>query len=139
MRPVPGTGTLQCGNQWAAATWGCAMNDQIFDVFRNPSVSFLAPSRELSKLALEKLEQLAAMQFAALRDYTDLNIGQMKAATELSGPEDLQDYFAKQQEFMKTVGEKMLGDAQALAAIGKEFVEEAQKIAMKGVPGVGDE
>ena len=108
------------------------MSDKLLDAFTGQSAVLMGPSRELSKLTLNKLEQLASLQLASLREYTDLNLGQLKAAADISSPEDVKDYLAKQQEFLKTVGEKLAGDAQAMAMLSKEFAEEAQKIAMQG-------
>ena len=109
------------------------MNDQVFDTFKLESEKLLGPSRELNKLAVAKLEQLASLQLASMREYTDMNLRQLKAMTDIAGPEDLKDYLAKQQDFLKTVGEKLAGDAQAMATLGKEFTEEAQKIAFGGL------
>lgn len=108
------------------------MNEQMFSAFTTQSASLLTPSRELGKLAIAKLEQLVSLQLASMRDYAELNLGQIKAAADISSPEDLKDYIQKQTEFLKTVAEKMAGDAQAVAALGKEFTEEAQQIAMTG-------
>jgi phasin family protein len=113
------------------------MNPNILDSLQDQSTKLLTPSRELNKLFVAKLEQLTAMQFASLREYTDLNLSQLKAATEITTTEDLQSYFQKQQDFLKTLGEKLAADAQALVAISKEFSEEAQKIVLKGFAAVG--
>ena len=107
------------------------MNDQVFDSFKDQSEKLMGPARELNKLTVAKLEQLASLQLASLREYTDLNLGQLKAAAEITGPQDLQDYFSKHRDFLKTLGEKLAGDAQAMATLGKEFMEEAQKVASK--------
>ena len=112
------------------------MNSQIFDSLKDGPASVLGPSRELNKLFVAKLEQLASLQLASLREYTDLNLTRLRAASEISSPEDLQDYLGKQQDFLKTVGEKMAGDAHAIATLGKEFTEEAQKIVLGGVAGM---
>ena len=108
------------------------MNDKVLDTFKDQSAKLLAPSNELNKLAIAKFEQLASLQLASLREYTDLNFGQLKAAANIACADDLQAYLAKQQEFLKTVGEKLAADAQAMAALGKEFTAEAQKITFKG-------
>ena len=109
------------------------MSDDVIDTFKQESEKLLGPSRELNKLAVSKLEQLASLQLASLQEYTDLNLRQLKAMSEIAGPEDLQNYFTKQQDFLRTVGEKLAGDAQAMATLGKEFTEEAQKIAFGGL------
>ena len=115
------------------------MKDQIFGSFMGQSANLLGqsanllgPSRELNQLTLSKLEQLLSLQFASMREYTELNLGQLKSAAEITSPEDLKAYLGKQKDFMMTVSEKLAGDAQAMAAIGKEFAEEAQKIVMGG-------
>ena len=108
------------------------MNTQLFDAFSDQSTKLLDPPRELSKLTIEKFEQLVSLQFASLREYTDLNIGQLKAAADIAGPKDVEAYLTKQQDLLKTMGEKMAGDVHAMMALGKEFTEEAQKIAFGG-------
>ena len=111
------------------------MNEKIFDAFKDQSANLLGPLRDLNKLSIAKLEQLASLQLASLREYTDLHLGQLKAASEISSPEDLKAYLSRQQDFLKTLGEKLAGDAQAMAALGKEFTEEAGKVAFKGFSG----
>ena len=113
------------------------MNDQIMNSLKGQSEKMLAPSRELNKLAVSKLEKLAALQISSLREYTDMSLGQLKAATDVAGPEGLQDYFSMQRDFMKTVGEKLTSDAKAMAELGKEFTTEAQKIARENFAAVG--
>ena len=108
------------------------MSNQVFDSLKGQSAKLLDPSRELNKLAIAKLEQLTSMQFSSMRDYFDLNLAQLKAATNISSPEVLQAYLRQQQEYLRTVGEKLAADAQALATLGKEFTAEAKKIAIKG-------
>lgn len=108
------------------------MNDQVLDTFKGQSAKLLAPANELNKLAIAKFEQLASLQLASLREYSDLNFDQLKAASNIASAEDLKEYFGKQQDFLKTVGEKLAADAQAMAALGKEFTEEAKKITFKG-------
>ncbi len=109
------------------------MANQIFDAFKNQPANLFGPSRELNKLAVAKLEQLVRLQLASLREYSDLNLEQLKAATDINDAAGLKDYFAKQRDYLKTIGEKLVADAQAMAALGKEFTQEAQKLATKGV------
>jgi phasin family protein len=113
------------------------MKDQILDTFKDQSEKMFAPSREMNKLAVSKLEKLASLQFASLREYTEMNLARLKAATDINTPEALQEYFAQQRDFMKTVGEKLTSDAKAMTELGKEFTEEAQKIARDGFAAAG--
>jgi len=108
------------------------MTDQVFGSFKDQSAQLLGPPREFCKLTISKLEQLVSLQFASLREYTELSLGQLKAAADIAGPEDLKEYLGKQQEFLRTVAEKLTGDAQAMAALGREFTEEAKNIAVQG-------
>jgi phasin family protein len=123
---------LHCSNRAHPDYRGFAMNDQVLDTFKGQSAKLLAPSNEINKLAIAKFEQLASLQLASLREYSDLNFSQLKAASNIASAEDLKEYFGKQQDFLKTVGEKLAADAQAMAALGKEFTEEAKKITFKG-------
>lgn len=111
------------------------MNTQIMDSFKDQSEKLLAPSQALSKLMVGKLEQLISLQLASMGEYTELNIGQLKAAAEISNPEDLKEYIEKQRDYMKTVSEKMAGDAQAMVALVREFAQEAQQISLGSVSG----
>ena len=107
------------------------MDNKLLDSLKGQSAELLGPSRELNKLIISTLEQLTSTQLASLREYTELNLGQLKAAADISSPEDLKEYMEKQKDFLKTLGEKMAADAQALAMVGKEFLEEAQKISRR--------
>ena len=127
---------LQCSNVVTPNHRDFPMNEKVFDAFKGQSENLLGPLRELNKLSITKLEQLASLQLASLREYTDLNLSQLKAAADISSPDDLKTYLSKQQEFLKTVGEKLAGDAQAMAALGREFTEEAGKVAFKGFGGI---
>jgi phasin family protein len=109
------------------------MDDKLVESLKGQSAELLGPSRELNKLIISTLEQLTTTQLASLREYTELNLGQLKAAADISSTEDLKEFLNKQKDFLKTVGEKMAADAQALAAVGKEFLEEAQKISGRGL------
>lgn len=109
------------------------MSHQLSDTLKDQSAKLLGPSVELNKLVIAKLEQLTALQLGSLRDYAELNFGQLKAASNVAGPEELQAYLKQQQEFLRTVSEKLAADAQALAALGKEFAAEAKNIAFKGL------
>jgi len=109
------------------------MKEQILDTMKDQSEKMLAPSREMNKLAVAKLEKLAALQLASLREYTEMNLARLKAATDISSPETLQEYFTQQRDFMKTVGEKLTADAKAMTELGKEFSEEAQKVARDSI------
>lgn len=108
------------------------MDDKLLGSLQGKSAELLAPSRELNKLIISTLEQLTATQFASLREYTELNLGQLKAAAEIRSTEDIQEYVRKQQDYLKTLGEKLAADAQALSAVGKDFIEQAKKLSSKG-------
>jgi len=108
------------------------MNDKFAKTFVDQRARMLEPSHALAKLTMAKLEQLVSLQMASLSDYADLNFNQIKAVTGISGPEDMKTYVEKQQEYLKTVAEKMAGDAQAATAISKEFAEEAREILTTG-------
>lgn len=110
------------------------MDNKLFGSLQGQYGDLLGPSRELNKLVISTLEQLTATQLSSLREYTELNLGQLKAAADIASVEDLQEYMNKQKDFLKTLGEKLAADAQAMAMVGKEFIEQAQKISKTSLP-----
>ena len=90
--------------------------------------ALLEPAQKLSRLGVETLEKLARLQQASLQTYTGIGLEQMKAATEVTDPEAFRAHAAKQGEILQELANRMMADAQAIAAIGAEFGATAQQI-----------
>lgn len=105
------------------------MKYDLLDNLTKQQEAAVATLQKLNKLAVANVEKLAALQMGALREYSDLNLKQLKALVEVRNPQALQDYLANQGESLKTLSEKLVADSKAVAELGVDFNQEAQKIA----------
>lgn len=104
------------------------MNTEVFTTLTEQSEAVFAPIRKFNLLAVSKIEKLASLQLASLQDYSELGIAQLKAATEVTDIEGLQDYFRRQGDLLSAVREKYIADARALSELSGEFGVEAKKL-----------
>lgn len=104
------------------------MKYEIFDTMSKQQETLMATVQKLNQLAVAKVEKLTALQMNALRGYSDLSIQNLKELVEINNPQALQAYLGKQNESVKSVGEKLVADAKAVAEVGVEYSQEAQKI-----------
>lgn len=95
--------------------------------------SLTAPAKKLNALAVDNFEKLAQFQLENAKAYTDLSVEQLRAALDVNDAKSLQAFVSNQQKVAKTVGEKLTADAQTLAALGKQFATEVQKLAQENV------
>lgn len=109
------------------------MTNEIFEKFTAQVQTVLAPVQELNKLYIYNIEKLFEIQLNSARDYTEICLDQMRSASEIKDQQALEAFLSKQSETLKTIGEKVIADTQAVANIGSEFSSEAQKIAGKSV------
>lgn len=112
------------------------MNTNILSTMTEQSKNMMAVAQELNSLAVAEVEKLAALQLATLQNYSVLGINQLKGAAAVNDLDSLKVYLSKQPELLKSVGEKMVADAQALTKIGVEFGVEAQKVMQGGLVAV---
>ena len=102
-------------------------------IFANVSDVFVVPTVKTNKLAVDHLEKLIAFQMSALQSYVDIGVGQLKAAAEVSSPEDAQDFFKKQLEVSAKLRQKVLDDLKALTDLGNGFRDDYTKLAKENV------
>lgn len=108
-----------------------------FDNYKETTDKFLAPVKEINKLAIEQAEKLASLQLTSLKTYSDMSIARWKAALEVSDVDSLKGYLAEQNEAAKALGEQVVADAKAVAELGSVYTTEAQKIAKDGFSSLG--
>lgn len=77
--------------------------------------SVAAPVMRGNKLAVANLEKLVSFQLSATQSYVDLGIARMKAAAEISTPQEAQAFLKDQVETADSLRVKLLDDAKALA------------------------
>ena len=112
------------------------MTGKIFGLYREQTDRFLNPAREFNKLAVAQFEKLAQLQLGSLQEYTELGLAQIKSASAVREVSDVQDHLSRQNEILKSVGEKFAADARAMFDLSRNFGEEAQQIAREGVAAV---
>lgn len=112
------------------------MTDTILSLYKDQTDRFLGPARDFNKLAVAQFERLAQLQLESLQDYTELGLAQIKSASAVKDVADIQDHLGRQNEILKSVGEKFAADVRAMLDIGKTFGDEAQQIARDGVSGI---
>lgn len=95
--------------------------------------SVAAPVVQGNKLAVANLEKLVAFQLSAAQSYVDLGIARMKAATEVSGPQDAQAFVNGQVEAANALRTKLMADAKALADIFAGFKGEFETFAKENL------
>lgn len=95
----------------------------------------IGPTRAFMGLGMEHLEKLINIQLEATKAYTELGLQQARAALEIREPKDLESYVQGQQEVVKTLGERVKGDAEMVVALNREFAEKAQRLAQENASG----
>ena len=106
------------------------LNDQ-FEQF------LLGPTRAFMGLGVEHLEKLFNVQLEATKAYTQLSLQQVRASLSIREPKDLENYVQGQQEAVKTLGERVKGDAELVVALNREFAEKAQRLAQDSASNLG--
>ena len=87
----------------------------------------------MAELTIASTEKMFALQMALTQGYFELGMQQLKSAMEIKDAETLQSFMSKQAEVAKTVGEKVMADAKAVADLNAEVSAEVQKLAQEGV------
>ena len=112
------------------------MTGKIFSLYSEQTNRFLNPAREFNKLAVAQFEKLAQLQLASVQEYTELGLAQIKSASTVRDASDVQDHLGRQNEILKSVGEKFAADARAMFDLSRNFGEETQQIARDGVSAI---
>lgn len=92
-----------------------------------PATGVLEPMQELNQQALASVEKLTARQIESLQIYTDLGIGQLKAAAAVRDVEGLQTLVSKQRDVRKAATERLVADAKAFVEMATESLSEVTK------------
>jgi phasin family protein len=95
-----------------------------------------APAQELNQLVIDNTEKLVALQLASVQNYFTLAFSQLKAALEVDDAEALQKYIVKQNELVKSVGERFANDAQKVVELGRDLSAKALKLGQKSAKAV---
>jgi phasin family protein len=105
------------------------MSNEILSQLTASGEKFAAPVAKLNKLAVAKVEELAALELASLRAYSELSLSQLKAAVAVSDADSLKTFADSQSAAVQSLSEKLIADAQEVAKIGEAYRNEALEIA----------
>ncbi len=105
------------------------MSNEIISQLSASSEKFMAPVVKLNKLAVAKVEELVSLEIGSLNVISELSLGQLKAAVEVSDADSLKVFTESQSEVVKTIGAKLVADAKEAAKIGEAYRNEAIEIA----------
>jgi len=94
---------------------------------------FLSPVVKTNKLMASNFEKLVAFQMSAFQAYVDLSMSQIKAAADITSPEDAQAFFKSQVEFGEKLREKIMADFKTLTDMGSGMKDEFSKLAEENV------
>lgn len=89
---------------------------------------FVAPTRELSQLAISSYEDLAEIQIKNILECNRLGIESLKSAASISSPEEFKSYIADQTTQSKVIAENLVADAKSAGEIGQNYFNEAKKV-----------
>jgi phasin family protein len=112
------------------------MNKETPNALVEQTKKALAPAQELSRLVVDNTEKLVALQLASLQSYVALAFSQLKEALEVDDAETFQKYIAKQNELVKSVGERFAGDTMTVVELGRDLSAKALKLSQESVEAV---
>ena len=91
------------------------------------------PARAYASLAVDYTEKLAHAQLDATKAYTDTGLAQLRTLMTVKDAEGLKSYMEGQQKVAKDLAERLKGDAEKVAALQQDFVQQSQKMTEENV------
>ena len=110
------------------------MITETLSALTGPAQGVLEPIQKLSRQAVITVEQLAARQLDSLKTYADLGVGNIKAAAEVRDIESLQAFMSKQTDVVRSVADRFVADAKAVAEMGVDFISQTAKVGAMSIP-----
>ena len=89
---------------------------------------YVAPVRELNKLAIANVEKLVEMQLQRLQENAKIGVDQMKSAAEISDVEAFKEYMTGCTELARKLSEQAVEDVRTVFEMGNAYSTEAQRI-----------
>ena len=109
------------------------MYSEMFDKTNSQMAQVLTPIREAQGKMLDHVAKVADFQVEAMKHYSELSLGTLRAIAEIKDPQSLQAYVSKQTEVSKSLGEQITADLNQLVKINRGFAEDMQKLTQKSV------
>ncbi|MDR5865597.1 phasin family protein [Halomonas koreensis] len=94
---------------------------------------FLGPARAYAGLTVDFAEKLTHAQLEAGRAYAETGLAQLRALVDVKDAEGLRSYMEGQQKVAKELTERLKGDAEKVASLQQDFVQQSQKLTEENV------
>lgn len=91
------------------------------------------PMQRMTALALNGFERLSSFQMESLQDYTRFAVRQWRDMLEVRDDRSLREFLDKRQQAAEEFTRKLSDDAQVLARIGQDWLNQAQKVSERNM------
>ncbi len=98
---------------------------------------YAEPFYSANSKALEHWEKVADYQLDMVRRYTDAALGNLREASEIQSPEQLQSYMQKSVEAAREPSDSLAKDARTLAELGQAMTEDLHKSMRQSASNLG--
>jgi len=103
------------------------------DQMMNSMQQMMGPVRKFNELMLNNTEKLVEFQIDRMRTYSDLGIGRMRAALEVTDSQSLQSFLTEQNKFANNLAQQVTEDMKTLNSISQSFGTEMQAVTQENV------
>ncbi|MCE9685467.1 phasin family protein [Shewanella sp. AS16] len=104
------------------------MDYNLFNSFSEQAQKMFKPVSDINRLMVDNIQMVTDFQLTTLKTYADLQLQQLKSATEIRDPDSLQHYVKGQMDFMTKVNQQMVEDGKTLTDMGQRFRDQMQQI-----------
>lgn len=105
------------------------MNDPMMNQYTEQLEKlFTAPARAYTKLAMAYVERMIEAQIDTVQSYSAIGIQQARAALDIKDSQSFQHYAESQQAVAQDLSNRFKADAEKVAAMNQDLVNETQKL-----------
>jgi phasin family protein len=102
----------------------------------NTFEKLVAPIKELNELALNSIQEIAAVQIKTIQENAKISANSLKAASEIKDLDGLKDYLSSQVATAQSVSENAVEDANEITKLSEAYTAKVQEVVKKSVPTV---
>jgi len=95
-----------------------------FEGLNEKAQSLFKPANKVGKLVVENVNELIEIQSKSLGAYTELGMGQAKAAMEIRDTESLSAFLKQQTEIAESVQTQFKGDIEKMSELATKATKE---------------
>lgn len=109
------------------------MYSEMFKSFSEQAEKNLAPYVKFNHLFTKNIEEIAELQLAAVRAYSDLGLTQLKSISEIKDIQSLTAYNTQQIESLTKLSQQLIDDSNKFSAIAQEFKSDVEELAAENM------